>query len=67
MTAVVNQILDDQTPGEVDEDDASDNEENLHLDEEPRSTVLAFDVICGKRTHTITDINVADDPKAKPM
>ena len=45
MTAVVNQLLDDQTPGDVGEIDVSDHDEELPPDEEPASSVLAFDVI----------------------
>ena len=67
MTAVVNQLLDDQTPRDVGEDDVSDHDEDLPPDEEPGSSVLAFDIIRGENNLTITDINMADNPKAQPV
>ena len=45
MTAVVNQLLDDQTPGDVTEDDVSDHDEDPPSNEEPGSSILAFDII----------------------
>ena len=45
MTVVVSQLLDDQTPGEVDEEGSSEHDESGPPEEEPGSTVLAVDVI----------------------
>ena len=47
MTALVNQLLDDQTPGNQTEDDVSDPDEGSLLDGEPGSSVLTFDIIRG--------------------
>ena len=47
MTAVVNQLLDDQTLGNQIEDDVSDQDEGSLLDGEPGASVLTFDIIRG--------------------
>ena len=49
------------------EDDASDHDEDFPPDEEPGSSVLAFDVIRGDNNLTFTDINMAENPKAPPV
>ena len=67
MTAIVNQLLDYQTLEDAGEDDVSDHDEYFPLDEESGSFVLTFDIIRGENNLTITNINMADNPKAQPV
>lgn len=48
------------------EGDVSYHDEYFPPDEEPGSSVLAFDIIRGENNLTVTDINMADNPKAQP-